>query len=382
MAVLSFLILAPFLNWFRFDLETASFYLFGMRFFARHFFYVGLLATAVIYLIIAASVLFGRLFCGWVCPQNLFNELGRRWDQKLGRPATVALSWLISTFGGFVLVSYFLPAGELLRRLFQQPVAWGLWLLILAIAGFFTFAMAWWRTGICHMACPYGHLQSILSTPNTMHLELHQTGTDICATCGLCAETCHMGVDPRTPEQKHCVACGDCLDACQLVSDARKAPRVLNFVVGPEARPVGFSGNLLHNLRSMLPRLAFPIGAGLALMVVAAVGVAGRPLVHVNVWKDYQQGAGGNAVGVVVVNLSNQEEVYRITQNGLPEGWGVLEADRLTLGPGEQGQILLRITPIFGPGQGPTQTYPYTVTVQGERTGVRETVAYVYYPGQ
>jgi len=386
---LALLILAPFLNWFRVDLASASFYLFGQRFFARHFFYVGLVAMAGIYLIVAASVLLGRVFCGWICPQNLFNERGRVWDRRLGRPATVLLSWGISTGGAFVLVSYFVAPAELWRRLTAPPVAWPLWLAILAIGGFFTFAMAWWRTGICRMACPYGHLQSILTTPATLHLRLFQTGRDICATCGLCAETCHMGVDPRTLEQKHCVVCGDCLSACELVSGARKVPRVLNFVIGPEHRPVGFTGALGRNLRGMLPRLLIPLGAGLALTLVAAAGVAVRPRIHVGLWKDYQQGAGGSALAIQVVNLGEEPETFRIYPEGLPPGWAVLEAERLTLGPGEQGRVLLRILPADGSGpssghpsgDGSGRGYPFTVTVVGERTGVRQSVPYIYHPG-
>ncbi|HYF80886.1 MAG TPA: 4Fe-4S binding protein, partial [Symbiobacteriaceae bacterium] len=68
LAVLLLLILAPFLHIFRFDIPTMSLYLFGMRLWVKHFFFFSVLVTVVIYVVIAASVVFGRVFCGWVCP--------------------------------------------------------------------------------------------------------------------------------------------------------------------------------------------------------------------------------------------------------------------------------------------------------------------------
>lgn len=356
LAVLALLILSPFLHIFRFDIPTTSLYLFGMRLWVQHAFVFSLLMTLVIYVIIAASFVFGRVFCGWVCPQNLFNELGRVWDARFGRVGTIILSFLISLFGGFVVWSYGTDGIALLRRYAAGEVPVVPTITILAFALFFTMAMAWWRTDICKVACPYGHLQSIISNPSTMHLKVINLpqNRDICASCGLCAEICHINVDPRTMEQKDCVACGDCLDACALVSDARKVPRVLNFVIGEGEGEVALRerGELWANLRRVVPRLALPLVLTLALGGVSTYMLATRSLVDLVVVKDHRQvlamggtTSGGSVMNVSLMNLASTPDQFSLIVEGLPEGWASLERGSVTLGPGEKAQITLRVNP-------------------------------------
>ncbi|MFZ5817017.1 MAG: 4Fe-4S dicluster domain-containing protein [Bacillota bacterium] len=376
LTVLALLILMPFLHIFRFDIPTMSLYLFGMRLWVKHAFVFSLLVTLVIYVIIAASFIFGRVFCGWVCPQNLFNELGRIWDARFGRAGTLLLSFLISLFGGFVVWSYGTDGIALLRQYAAGEVPPAPTTAILAFAAFFTMAMAWWRTDICRVACPYGHLQSIISNKETMHLKVINLPQhrDICASCGLCAEICHVGVDPRTEEQKHCVACGDCLDACSLVSDARKVPRVLNFVVGAGEHEVALRDRreLWRNIRRLAPRLALPLAMTLVLGAVSAYMLATRSLVDLVVVKDHRQVltsggtvSGGSVMNVSVMNLTGTTDRFRLIVEGLPPGWATLEQESLTLGAGEEAQVTLRVNPtdrVKG-------LHSFSVRVVGERTG-------------
>lgn len=356
LSVLALLVLSPFLHIFRFDLPTTSLYLFGMRLWVQHAFVFSLLITLVIYVIIAASFVFGRVFCGWICPQNLFNELGREWDAKFGRAGTVFLSFLISLFGGFVVWSYGTDGIALLGRYAAGKVSLTPTIAILSFALFFTMAMAWWRTGICKVACPYGHLQSIISNKETMHLRVINLpqNRDICAGCGLCAEICHIDVDPRLEEQKDCVACGDCLDACALISDTRKIPRVLNFVVGDDERQVALRerSRLWANVRRLAPRLALPLVMTLALGMVSAYLLATRSLVDLVVVKDHRQvlstggtTSGGSVMKVSVMNLAATADQFRLYVEGLPAGWASLEYERVPLAPGERAQITLRVNP-------------------------------------
>lgn len=377
LAVLALLIFSPFLHIFRFDIPTTSLYLFGMRLWVQHAFVFSLLVTLVIYVIIAASFVFGRVFCGWVCPQNLFNELGRQWDAKFGRAGAVALSFLISLIGGFVVWSYGADGIALLRQYAAGQLPTAPTIAILAFALFFTIAMAWWRTGICKVACPYGHLQSIISNRETMHLKVINLpgNRDICATCGLCAEICHIDVDPRSEEQKHCVTCGDCLDACALVSDARKVPRVLNFVIGQGERAVALRerNELWGNIRRLAPRLALPLVMTLVLGLVSAYTLATRSLVDLVVVKDHRQvlaaggtRSGGSVMNVSVMNLAAIPDQFHLYVEGLPDGWASLEHDSVTLAPGERGQVTLRVNPtdrVKG-------LHSFRVRVVGDETGV------------
>jgi polyferredoxin len=388
LAILSLLVLAPFLHIFRFDIQSVSLYLFGMRLWVKHFFLFSLLMTGVIYVIIAASLLFGRVFCGWVCPQNLFNELGHSWDARFGRFGAVLVSVVVGILGGFVLWSYGSDGVALLRRFAAGEVPPAPTVTILAFGAFFAAAMAWWRTDICKVVCPYGHLQAIISNDATMHLELfnlpqHQ---DICATCGLCAEICYMDVDPRTMVQKDCVTCGDCLDACQLVSGARKVPRVLNFVVGSghNAIRVGEQRTVLKDLKRMAPRLIVPGVLTLLLLGGTAYGLARRSLIDLVVAKDHRAvlmagGAysGGSVMRVSVVNLGSVPDTFRLFATGLPEGWATFEHDQVDLAPGEKADVTLRIAPT----QYQRGLYPFDVTAAGAKSGTLVTFHTVHVVG-
>ncbi|HWI61670.1 MAG TPA: 4Fe-4S dicluster domain-containing protein [Symbiobacteriaceae bacterium] len=374
LAVLLLLIVAPFLHIFRFDVPTTSLYLFGMRLWVKHFFFVSLLVTVIVYVVIAASVVFGRIFCGWVCPQNLFNELTRQWDARLGRTGSTILSAVIGLFGGFVVWSYFTDGVALLRQYAAGQVPLAPTVTILAFGAFFTGGMAWWRTGVCRVFCPYGHLQSVLSGPTTMHLELMNLPQykDICASCGLCYETCHMAVDPRTLEQKDCVACGDCLDACQVVSKARKVPRVLNFVTGA------------GTAKALLPRLAIPAVLVLVLTGITAWGIATRDLVSLVVAKDHRAvltsggtQSGGAVMRVSLMNLASVPDTFTLTATGLPDGWAHFEKEEIILTPGAKADIALRVTPTeFKKG-----LYNFQVTVTGLTTGATESFKTVHVVG-
>lgn len=369
-AVLLLLVLSPFLRIFRFDLPTASLYLFGMRLWVRHLFLFSLLTTAGIYIVVTASLIFGRVFCGWVCPQNLFNELARTWDRRFGRSGAVAVSAAVGLLGGFVVWSCFTDGIALLQRYAAGEVPVGPTAFIVGVGLFFTAALSWWRTGVCQVACPYGHLQSIIATQKTMHLEVFNLpgNRDICAACGLCLETCHMGVDPRTMNQKDCVACGDCLDACRHVSDARRLPRVLNFALN----------------EGVTPRLLLPAVLAAGLLSATAYGLATRPLVEVTVAKDHRtvMAAGGSTSGgalmrVTVINLGGAAETYRLQVEGLPPGWAAFERQAVTLEPGHQADVALRVVPgEFRPG-----LYPFDVLVTGLSSGAGDRFRSVHVVG-
>jgi len=388
LTVLALLILAPFVHLFRFDLPSMSLYLFGTRLWVKHVFVFLLLLVTVIYAIIAASLLFGRVFCGWVCPQNLFNELTRTWDRRLGRAGSILLSVAISLFGGFVVWSYFHDGVALLReyRSGQVPLVPTAFIAFFGL--FFTGAMAWWRTSVCRVVCPYGHLQSIISNPDTMHLQVFNLpgNRDICATCGLCAEICHMSVDPRTTEQKHCVVCGDCLDACALVSGARKVPRVLNFTIGSGERAVALRerGQLWQNVRRLAPRLLLPLTLTVALGGLSAYFLVHRPLVDLVVAKDHRLAlaagspvSSGAVMAVSVINLSEQPDRFHLEVEGLPEYWATLEQSTVELGPGERALVRLRVHPT----ERKVGSHRFTVRVVAEQSGAEasfETVHVVY----
>lgn len=415
--VLALLVLAPFVNLFRMDLSTGSFWLFGQRLWAPQFYLVMLLAALAVLLIIAASLALGRVFCGWVCPQNLFNELGMRWERRLGRRGTVALSVVIAFLGSFVVLSYLTDGPAMLRALRSGRPSPG-WLTFWAGATvFFSLALAWWRTAICHSVCPYGFLQSVLTDRHTLRLGtlvpaapaaravpmaaglaaglepgfvvgLEPGLASVCSTCNACARVCHMGVDPRTPDQRDCVACGECIDACSRVARGFRIQRVLHVVPGSAPdRPLGFHGEALGNARRVLvPRVAGPLLLGLLALVGLAAGLANRPVMDLMVTADRTAAAAVtsgdtsfNTFVVTVTNLGARTETYRIQVSGLPPEAVRLDQAALTVPAGQKAKVRLHVT--AGSVRLEPGVHPFTVTATGaDRAAVAAKRATYYVP--
>lgn len=237
--------------------------LFGAVFGPHDFYLVGLAAITLVVFIILFTVVFGRLFCGWICPQTVFMEMvfrkidywiegDHREQQQLQRqPWTgrkslrksakylvyAAISFLIAN----TLLAYVIGIDEL-RRLVSEPPgdhlgAFG------AVVGFtllFYWIFIWFREQACILVCPYGRLQGVLLDRNSIviaydhvrgepraKLRRTETGAGDCIDCRRCVEVCPTGIDIRNGTQLECVNCTACIDACDTIMDTIGRPRGL-----------------------------------------------------------------------------------------------------------------------------------------------------------
>ena len=400
--VLALLVLAPYLNLFRMDLSTGSFWLLGQRLWAPQFYLVMFLLALAVFLIIVASLVLGRVFCGWVCPQNLFNELERRWEKRLGRRGTLALSVLIAFLGSFVVLSYLTDGPALLRALLTGRPSPGWLAFWVGATAFFSLALGWWRTAICHSVCPYGFLQSVLTDRHTLRLGTLVPvggGTDTglvvslepglateCQTCNACTRVCHMGVDPRTADQRDCVACGECVDACARVTRGFHIQPVLHVVPGSAPdQPLGLSGEAARNVRRLLaPRLAAPIAFGLLALLGLTVGLFSRPVVDLMVTADRTAAAtvttgdtSFNTFVVTITNLGAQEATFRLQVSGLPPEDVRLDQTSLTVPAGQKVQVRLHVA--SAPVRLEEGVHPFTVVVTGANSQAVASKRATYY---
>ncbi len=211
------------------------------------------------------STLFGRLFCGWVCPHNTLTEwthpvrvlIGlkpkpfylKQWETKYPWLKAVnvafsllwgaAITYMIST----LFLFYFVPISWWYQNLIQgtlEPVIWmgqGLMMLI----GFF---MLYAGHEFCRSACPYGLAQSLSAylSAKWVPMEIrYKFGENLsaCKSCQACKTACPVEIDPRLPENllvgvgEGCFNCGECIDACTYVRGAQNAEGLLTFKINP-----------------------------------------------------------------------------------------------------------------------------------------------------
>lgn len=247
-----------------FNVVERKFILFGLSFGPHDFFLFLLMMIAIVVFIILFTVIFGRVFCGWVCPQTVLMEMVFRkieywiegdalrqrllysspWNGKkiLKKFSKYVIFFVISFIISNLLLSFIIGIDELWNIIKDNPsnhVA-GLTSMI-AFTTLFYWIFAWFREQACIMVCPYGRLQGVLLDQNSVVIAYdyvrgeprgklkknEKQSIGDCVDCAQCVEVCPTGIDIRNGTQLECVNCTACIDACDIVMDKIKKPRGL-----------------------------------------------------------------------------------------------------------------------------------------------------------
>jgi len=246
-----------------------KFAFFGVLFTPQDF-YLFVLGTLIfIVFIVLFTAVFGRVFCGWACPQTIFMEMVfrriERWIEgdtvqrkKLDAgPMTLekgfkktlkhGLFLLISFFISNTFLAYIIGSDQLLQ-IIREPLSThvGGFIAISVFTLVFYIVFSHVRELVCTVVCPYGRLQGVLLDKSSMivaydyvrgeprgkrkrNVENAEKGD--CVDCGLCVDVCPTGIDIRKGTQMECINCTLCIDACDMVMDKIDRPkRLIGFM--------------------------------------------------------------------------------------------------------------------------------------------------------
>ncbi len=250
------------------DLASRRFTFFGVTLLPSDSLLMALLMVAAFLSIFFFTAMFGRVWCGWACPQTvhlefIFRPIERFFRGTPGRPKkggfkgsplAVALQYLayflIAGHLAHTFLSYFVGAPTLARWMLQSPLDHPSGFLVMAaVTGLIMFDFAFFREQTCLVACPYGRLQSVLLDRSSLIVAYdtirgeprgkpRRAAPDValpvlanpsdrsgdCVDCGLCVATCPTGIDIRKGLQMECVHCTQCIDACDSVMTKMKRP--------------------------------------------------------------------------------------------------------------------------------------------------------------
>jgi polyferredoxin len=248
----------PFFNLMRFDIPRQRFYFAGYELWINEFAIIFFALMFLMFLIIGSSVFYGRVYCGYMCPQMIFSETSialenrlRRWVNKrffewsarrrnwAVRGLFLAILAPASVFLAFAFISYFVPPADLFHRLlaFDLHTAGGISGAAVSIITFLDFTLV--RQRFCTTVCPYGYLQGILGDNNTLLVHYRDEGHQ-CIECKKCVRVCHMGIDIRnSPFQIECVHCGECIDACVDVLGRLGKKGLIHYTWGEHGGELG-----------------------------------------------------------------------------------------------------------------------------------------------
>jgi cytochrome c oxidase accessory protein FixG len=273
--LLVFLLTAPFIKinghqFLMFNVLERRFNIFSFPFWPQdfHLFVISMIIGVVGLALF--TVVFGRIFCGWFCPQTIFMEMVFRriefwidgdrgaqirlqkqeWNaEKIRKRIT---KWLVFFIISFIIANVFLAYLVSSDRLFlmikEGPALHTSTLIALLIfTAVFYFVFAWFREQVCIIACPYGRMQGVLLDNKSINVaydhvrgekELGRakfnkqedraaTGKGDCIDCKLCVHVCPTGIDIRNGTQLECINCTACMDECDTIMESVGLPKGL-----------------------------------------------------------------------------------------------------------------------------------------------------------
>ncbi len=250
-----------------FDVLHKQFFIFGVPFTPDDNFLFAVAMITMVVVIVLFTAVFGRLFCGWVCPQTIFMEhvfrrieyaiegdanQMRRLDKSPWTKEKIwkkGLKWTIFYLISLIVAHYFLAyviGADKVLQLIREPVSAHLGgfiaMLIFSFVFFMVFANL--REQVCTTICPYGRLQGVMLDKNSIVVsydfergeprgpikkkkgqEDQEFGD--CIDCELCVKVCPTGIDIRNGTQLECINCTLCMDACDSIMEKVHRPKGL-----------------------------------------------------------------------------------------------------------------------------------------------------------
>jgi cytochrome c oxidase accessory protein FixG len=263
--LLAFLFAGPFLRiggqpLLMLNLLDRHFVILGQTFHPQDFHLFALAMITFVVFIILFTVVFGRLFCGWVCPQTIFMEMVFRrieyliegdwkdqmrlkkmpWNKEkiLKKGSKNLIFWLISFLIANTFLAYIIGS-EALLAIVTSPVNehFGGFVAIAIFTSVFFAVFSLAREQVCTFVCPYGRLQSVLLDRNSLVVaydnvrgetrgkirkgeDRQEAKKGDCIDCNLCVNVCPTGIDIRNGTQLECINCTACIDACDHMMES------------------------------------------------------------------------------------------------------------------------------------------------------------------
>jgi len=345
-----------------FDLAARKFYIFGIVLWPQDFIYLAALLIICAYSLFLFTAIFGRVWCGFACPQTVYTEIFMWFERKiegdrstrmrldrqpmsaakLARKTTKHLVWIsFALWTGYTFVGYFTPIRVLSQEIVTLSLGPWEWFWVL-FYGFATYGNAgWMREQVCKYMCPYARFQSAMFDKDSLIITYDQERGEprgarsksdtaasqslgACIDCSMCVQVCPTGIDIRNGLQYECIGCGACVDACNLVMDKIGAPRGLVRYWTDHAMKFRWTSAqiLRHAFR---PRVLIYSAILLAIVVVFFGTLLTRTPLKMDVIRDrgslgreVEDGMIENVYRLQIMNTDEAPHRYKLTVEGIP----------------------------------------------------------------
>jgi len=215
----------------RFDISSLRLHFFGISLWMEEFYIVLIAIIFISLLFIFITILLGRLWCGWVCPQTVLSDLTGFIDHSKS-PINILIIALFSILVSANLIWYLISPYKFFHSLLRGEVGritWTFW-TVFSLIIFLNLLLVRYR--FCATVCPYARLQGTLFDDRTLIITFDERRRRECMECMACVKTCPVGVDIRRGPQTECTACARCIDACNERVSRRGMPSLINYSFG------------------------------------------------------------------------------------------------------------------------------------------------------
>ncbi len=332
------------------NIITRKFVLFGQVFWPQDLHLFGLIMILFIVFVILFTTVFGRVFCGWMCPQTIFMEMVFRrieywidgdfrqqerlknqpWnmDKVIKRSLKYILFYLISLAISHTFLAYIIGSEELIKiqtEPLSEHKAGFISILIFSLVFFFVYS--WFREQVCLIVCPYGRLQGVMLDRNSLVVAYDyirgegksgrskfrknenrkELGKGDCIDCNKCVQVCPTGIDIRNGTQLECVNCMACVDECNFMM--KKTGQEEGLIRLDSENNIAEGKGNKFTFRSKAYTVVLVLLIGVIAYLFTLRGVMEATILKVP-GMQYQEEPGGyisNLYNVKVVNKSNHD---------------------------------------------------------------------------
>ncbi len=335
--------LLPLSNLMRIDIPRQRFYFFGYELWISEFAIIFFSMMFLMFVVATMAILWGRVYCGYLCPQMIFSEASIALENWLQRTVnkyvdtnprkrnllSKALFYLISGAAAvalsFVFIAYFVEPKDLLHRLLSLDIRTAGGIAGATTTLFVLIDFLFVRLRFCTTVCPYGYLQGMLTDGHTLLVHYRDESHE-CIECMKCMRVCHMGIDIRhSPYQIECVGCGECIEACNHILARLGKPGLIHYVWGESGERLGtgdkawFQKIGLRDAKRvvlMLVLLFYATGLFTALSMRHAMLVQVAP-VRASLYRQDKDGTVYNTFHLKAANRSHEQQTIVLAIEGL-----------------------------------------------------------------
>ncbi|RAI86052.1 cytochrome c oxidase accessory protein CcoG [Algoriphagus yeomjeoni] len=363
--LLGILFAGPFIKvdgrpWLLFNIFERKFIIFGAVFWPQDTYLLIFLLLIFFVFVILFTVAFGRVWCGWACPQTLFMEMVFRkieyliegdanqqralnaqpWNQEkiVKKSIKISVFAFISLLIGHLVMAYLIGIEAVLDIVSSPPTAHMAGFIgLIAFSGIFMFVFTWFREQACLVVCPYGRLQGVMLDNNSINVmydyvrgeprapirknAAENVDKGDCVDCSLCVQVCPTGIDIRNGIQMECVNCTACIDACDEVMVKVDRPKGLIRYASENSIKQGFQKLLTGRVKSYIVVLVL-------LLTVFVSLIATRDDISATITRfpgmTYQEREDGMVTNLYQITLINKTfEPQEVELKSLAEGMNV-----------------------------------------------------------